>query len=323
MKNKFALSQGGMDLFDSLKFIWKKKIIIFLITLVSISIAIGYNYIKTSKTNYLVYSLDVRESNSLDFFKLRSLFYDFYELQPDLYEKFVLNRFVENLLNYDDFIFTLKKTKTVSENFLNLEIQEQDKIINKYTKFLDVVKSENSNGYKINLIWDNEEEAKNILTQTINLVDLNLKETIFNELVNILNKIREDQIISDKQKLEYLKYHRNIAKNHNFKNNQVDSYLDSNSYYLRGYEVIDSEIEFIKKKDNEEYNYLKKRIDAIKNKNFNLVKYNINLLEELPLQKTMSFLFTLIVSISIGLIIGIFYVLTVEEFKVTKITRKK
>ena len=92
------------------------------------------------------------------------------------------------------------------------------------------------------------------------------------------------------------------------------------SYYLRGYKAIDKEIELIKNKKYLDLEFIKKEINSVKKENINWVNYNINLIEIESLKKS-KLIFT--ISILLGLMIGIIYVLISNVFQIQASTKKR
>ena len=91
------------------------------------------------------------------------------------------------------------------------------------------------------------------------------------------------------------------------------------AYYLRGYKAINKEIEIIKNRDYEVFEYIEKEISNFSDLDFELVNYNIYLMSSESLNNTK---LILIIFIVLGLIIGSFYSLILDALKLKKTFKK-
>ena len=170
-----------------------------------------------------------------------------------------------------------------------------------------------------------------ILKDTLNLTSNNLKIAINNELKEILKFEKQLILNSDQIRLDYLKEQSAIAKELNILDNQIDNVNLSQSnvslsintadiaYYLRGYKAIDKEIELIETRTYTNLKFIEQEINNIKNMEFNYVDYNIYLMETKSLKDTK---LTLMISILLGLIIGVFFVLISNVFQSQTASKK-
>ena len=90
-------------------------------------------------------------------------------------------------------------------------------------------------------------------------------------------------------------------------------------YYLRGYKAIDKEIELIETRTYTNLKFIEQEINNIKNMEFNYVDYNIYLMETKSVKDTK---LTLMISILLGLIIGVFFVLISNVFQSQTASKK-
>ena len=81
---------------------------------------------------------------------------------------------------------------------------------------------------------------------------------------------------------------------------------------MRGYRAIDREIELIQNRDYQNLKFIEQEINEFKNSDIKFVDYNAYLIETKSLKNTK---LILIISIILGLIIGVFYVLISNAFK--------
>jgi len=83
------------------------------------------------------------------------------------------------------------------------------------------------------------------------------------------------------------------------------------AYYLRGYKAIDKEIELVQKRDYQNLKLLEQELNKFKNSEISFVNYNIYLIETKSVKNTK---LILIISILLGLIAGVLYVLISNLF---------
>jgi hypothetical protein len=198
----------------------------------------------------------------------------------------------------------------------------------KYAKLLEIVApKKNEKNYIINFTWHNSEEAQKILQDTLNLTSKNLKERIDLELEQILEFEKKLLLNTDRIRLDYLREQSAIAKELNIIDNQIDNVNLSQSsvslnintadiaYYLRGYKAIDKEIELIENRDYQNLKLIEQEVNSFKAQNIKLADYNVYLMDVKLLKDTK---LILVISILLGLIVGIFYVLISNAFQAKK-----
>jgi cell division septal protein FtsQ len=86
-----------------------------------------------------------------------------------------------------------------------------------------------------------------------------------------------------------------------------------------GYKAIDKEIELIQNREYKNFKSIKQELNFLKNEKINFIDYDINLIKVKRLKNIQSIL---VISILLGLILGIFYVLITNKFQ-SKISDKK
>jgi hypothetical protein len=188
----------------------------------------------------------------------------------------------------------------------------------------------NEENYIINFKWHNPEEAQKILQDTLNLTSKNLKERIDLELEQILEFEKKLLLNKDRIRLDYLREQSAIAKELNIIDNQIDNVNLSQSsvslnintadiaYYLRGYKAIDKEIELIENRDYQNLKFIEQEVNSFKAQNIELADYNVYLMDHNSLKDTK---LILVISILLGLIVGIFYVLISNAFQPKKVSK--
>ena len=185
--------------------------------------------------------------------------------------------------------------------------------------------------FTIDYKWHDPDEAKKILQETLNLTSKNLKRSIALELSQLLEFEKKLLINKDVERLDYLKEQSAIAKELNIIDNQIDNVNLSQSnvslnistadiaYYLRGYKAIDKEIELIENRDHQNLKFIEQEINDLKNTEIEFVKYNVYLMDHISLKNTK---LILVISILLGLIVGIFYVLISNALQSQTVSKK-
>lgn len=323
MKKKSILYHDEIDLFALLKVILDGKIKIFIITFISFLIGVGYSY--QIPNDYLI-SLTISKNNNSEFQKkydlLNTLLNEEFsysklaQISNNDTNELILNKFFNELQDREEFLLYLGDIEKVKEKVSNLPLEMQEKELYKYRKLLNIAKGPN---IILNLKWDNIDEAKNILKNTINLTLINSKKSIFDELYNRLEHEKKLISIRNLKRLTYLKEQRWIAKELNISDNQI-KFFTSNTYYLMGYMAIDKEIQLIENRDYQNFKFIKQEIDSLKKESNNLMNYNINSAKVAFLKNTK---LILIISILLGLIFGAFYVVISNAFKSKIVSKKK
>ena len=321
MKKNTPFNDDEINLTDSLKIIWDGKIKILLIITISFLIGFGYSY--QIPKNYLN-SLTINASNSYDLRKYDDIQKLITIGASNNTNLMFLDKFVSELKDYNEFFFIIKNTKKFQEDILKFSNNDQEILLLKYSELLEIVQSErkkndyNKNyNYTLNLIWDDPDEAKKILQDTLNLVSNNLKKKIDDALEHSLEFQKKLTLSGDRERLDYLKEQSTIAKELKIIDNQIDDANLSQSsvslrintadiaYYLRGYKAIDKEIELIKTRNYQKFKFVEQELDLFKDTDIKFLDYNIHLTNVKLLKNTKLILQT---SILLGLILGLFYV---------------
>ena len=323
MKKNSPLYDDEIDLIALFKIIWDSKIRILLITIISFLVGLGYN--SQIPINYLN-SLTLNPSNDIELIKFANI--------QKLTKSNQLNlvRFINELEDYEEFLLIVRNTKKIQENILKLNIEDQEIELFKYAKLLEIVKpKKNEESYTIDFKWHDPNKPKKILQETLNLTSKNLKRSIDLELSQLLEFEKKLLINKDVERLDYLKEQSAIAKELNIIDNQIDNVNLSQSsvslnistadiaYYLRGYKAIDKEIELIENRDYQNLKFIEQEINDFKATEIEFVKYNVYLMDHNSLKDTK---LILVISILLGLIVGIFYVLISNAFQAKKISKK-
>ena len=348
-KNTNLYHDDEIDLFNVLKIIWFEKIKI-LLTII-ISLLIGFGYLYQTPKNYLN-SLTIKSSKTIEFLKIYSVQKLLRSIQSNQLnqlnqsnqsnqlnkldkskqlDQLNLDRFINELADYEEFLATIKNTKKVQEDFSKLN-EDQEKELFKYAKLLEIVKpKKNEIDYTINFKWHDPDEAKKIFKDTLNLVSKNLKKLTIKELSQTLEFQKKLFLNKDRIRLDFLKEQRDIAKELNIADNKIDNinlFLSSETfninkediaYYLRGYRAIDKEIEIVQNRNYQELKFIRQEIDNFKKENTEFVAYNVYLTDVKLLKNTK---LILVISVLLGLFVGVFYVLVSNAFQSNNTTKK-
>ena len=361
MKNKSLNSDTEIDLVKLTKTIWNEKLKIFLITIIFVAISFSYNQLRSDakqEINQYNNLLIVKPTDASQFYKFKPI-YNY--LNSEMYQIFnseqlnfsikpqteflqinnelVLDTFINELMDYEELMFVLRKNKTVLTKISNLTDEQQTKRLYDYAKLLtfEQVRKEFDNEleyYLISFIWENSDEATKILDQTIKLVINNLKKNIFKGLEDMLNAERANILIEDAKRIEFLSEQTSIAKALNLKYDQIGNAVSSPNqynlslninnnfaYYLRGYIAIDKEIEIIKNRKHVVISDLQDQLDTLKKIKIEWIKYNIYLLDTNLIKKSSKSI-PLILSIVFGFIIGVIYIYFSNAFRSLKYSKR-
>ena len=340
MKKNYPLYENEIDLIALFKIFWNGKIKILLITIISFLVGLGYN--SQISRNYLN-SLTIKPSDNREFVKydnIQKLIGSNQSNQSDQSNQSnqssqssqsSLVRFINELEDYEEFLLSIKNTKKIQEDILKLNIEDQEKEMFKYVKLLKIVKPEKKENYTIVFKWHDPNEAKKILQDILNLTSKNLKRSIDLELSQRLEYKKKLLFNDELLRLNYLNEQSAIAKELNIIDSQIDNanlsqsslFLNFNTadfaYYLRGYKAIDKEIELIQNREHQNLKFIEQEINDLKNTEIKFAEYNIDLMNSNGLKNT-----KLILSISIllGLIVGIFYVLITNALQSQTVSKK-
>ena len=329
MKKNSPLYDDEIDLIALFKIIWDGKIKILFITLISFFVGLGYN--SQIPINYLN-SLTINPSNDIELIKIANIQKLSKSNKTNQTNQSNITRFINELEDYEEFLLIVQNTKKIQENILKLNTEDQKIELFKYAELLEIVKpKENEQNYIINFTWHDPDEAKKIFQETLNLTSKNLKRLIALELSQLLEFEKKLLINKDLERLDYLKEQSAIAKELNIIDNQIDNVNLSQSsvslnistadiaYYLRGYKAIDKEIELIENRDYQNLKFIEQEINDLKNTEIEFIKYNVYLMNIKSLKNTK---LILVISILLGLIVGIFYVLISNAFKLKKVSKR-
>lgn len=302
MKKKFLLKNyDEINLIELSKIIWNDKIKILLITIILFLLGLGYSY---QKPNIYLVSLKIIKNNN---FSLLNVDYLNELLKNKNYkinvtDQFLFDIFSNELEDHKEFLLNLKNKDKIEED---ISILSSDLIKENFLKYRDLLKiTKNKSHLILSFEWDNIDEAKDILRDTINLTLFNSKRLLHKKLDFIIEN--EDKRIHTKnlRDLTYLEKQKLIAKELNIV--EIPHGYSGNPFYLRGYVAIDKEIDLINDMTDIELEVLNKEIDILKKADLGWIKYDVDIITTKSLKYTKLILIT---SIFLGLILGILFVL--------------
>ena len=321
--------------------IWDEKIKIILITVIISMILIANNHYKPKKPNVFENHLDIGMTKAVQFLSFVPV-YNY--LNNGFDSKVILDRFVEEFLDYEELIIVLKDVEDIKEEISKLTEQEQQQKLYNYARLFNIKeaavfygdKRRASENYVLEFTWGySGEQSRSILDQAFKLTLKNLEKSIFLKLDNDY-KLKKNQIIKkDINRIAYLTEQSLIARKLNLEESRVDFYnlsevqasFNFNSggtspYYLRGYKAINMEISVIENRKYPELLNIEQKIDLLKKEEVKWIDYNIFLLDvklKNPNIKTLS----PVIVILFSLLIAVFYTLISNKMKTYIGTGKK
>ena len=326
MIKNYKMHDEEIDLIEIMVFIWKGRFKIILITLISFLIGVGYDKLSP---NLYHGSLEIKPSKNSEFREFININNTVINYEGSylsgagsfkMNQGSVINRFVKEFMDYEELISVLENIKYIKEEVSQLSYYEKREKLYSYAVLFTVKTPEKrSPGYFLKFEWHDLEEGKYIMEQAFKLTSENLNKIIFDDLNEIVKTKRKIARNNDQDRINYLKEQSAIAKELGLENSQVSnlnlaqaqanfSFNINNTdvaYYLRGYKAIDMEILLIKSRDYQKLSDTEKKINNLNTPEIKWIDYNIFLLNYESMKN--SSLISL-VSILLGLIIGILYV---------------
>lgn len=339
MKKTSIVNHNEIDIFELIKVIWDGKLKIFIILAISILIGGFYNFLTPE-----VYknSLIIKPSKNSQFAKFQKItsflnLYDAKITKPignknilefrsstdnhlKITSETILKSFIEELMDFEELMTVLKNIEKKNNNIVNLSNPNQNQKIIDYIKSFRVNKMEKKPDYVLEFIWDNDKESKKIIDNTIQLTLINFEKSFFKELEVLLDVKKMFLVNRDTNRIDFLKEQSLIASTiKNLEKQNININQSQETYYLRGSEAIDKEINIIKNREYKDFDDIKKDINFLKNENLNWINYNSFLIETNSIKNPKRIF---IISILIGLIAGIFYTLISNLLNSQNTTKK-
>ena len=336
-KNNFKKSDE-INLSKFILIIWKKKISILLITLISIGIGLFYGKDIKNKMSYEV-SIEIQESKISEFIKFLPITSMLNEIQRSEIEikseinkyktrfmitpENILNKFLNEIRDYEEVTKVLSGNALISENLSQLSIKDKQTKLYQYGRLFSVEKSsswsrDENNAYILKFKWHEENEALQILDEILKLTLANLSLSIFEELDQLVKMQKTSFVIEDIKRVNFLLEQSEIAKELGIADNKFESMnlTDTNSvfHYLRGYKAIDKEIKLITKRKYHDLINIEEEINYLRKTDTDWVFYNIlfsKVQKNVQNDKTK----IIILFVLFGLIVGVIFALISDKFK--------
>lgn len=319
MKNKTFLytHDSEIDFIELFKLFWDEKIKIILITLVSIIISFSYIYTNPRVVNS---SLTFEQANLSELKAFQKIYFN----EVFFGSKEVLKIFTKEFNDYEELVFVLSNDEKIKKEISKFSKSNQQEKLYNYSRFF---KLEYRGGKSfLNFIWHDTKEAEEILEKTIELILINTEKNIFETLEYIFERERNKLIENDISNIEYLLEQSAIAREINLAENFISNstlfnfHIKNYGEYLRGYKVIDKQIDLIKNRKYSKYNTenVKKKINTLKLKEnkYDLIKYNfLSLHSKADINSGKVY----ILSIFFGLFIGLLFVLISNKHMIKKV----
>ena len=355
MKKNYFLNNDDVDLIELLRAIWEKKLKIILIVFVLSLLSFAYYFkqpksfdislvIKPAQYKDLIIFSSINDAvNEFNYFNsLNSLSI---KETTHIDEIITLDRFMSELMDYEELIFILEKNESVKKEISNLSKEDQKKKLYSYVNLLTFEQKGSKikiHEYDLNFVWHDVQEGKKIIEELLKLTTINLEKLLFNDLEN-LQKVRKNQMTNKNlTQIEYLKEQAAISRSLNIQNEtkigtsiidrdlfikEILSFFNSDRFsnealtFLKGSKAIEEEINIIQNRQNPSFIKFSKAIDDLKKVDVKWVNYNVNLIK--TKSRNVIFKIFLIISMGISLIIAVIFVFLFNDFKLQKISRKK
>jgi len=339
-KNFIPHEDDVIDLTKLFEIIWDGKIKIFVLVVISILFGI-YSYNNNQIPDSFVASIIIKPKNNSEFAKVNYMLdfinqnrKNFIEANENtiLYETNIifLEKFIEELLDYEELVLILKDNKKIKEQISKLSEKQQNRKLFQYSNLLKAEKinlkktNYNNKGYAITFEWNKSKEAIDILEKIVNLTLKNTENFFYKELLLMLEIKKKKSLDQDNQRLEYLIEQSLIAKELDIVENQIDTINLSKSnvlfsintndvaYYLRGSKAIDKEISLIRNREYKQFTNIEKEIDVIMSSKNTWLDYNFNLINVKKIQNSQMSLLKYILG---GFLVGIIYVVIANKIQ--------
>ena len=359
--------EDEIDLIYLIKAIWRRKLMIISIIIISTLIGFSFVYKNNQKPSIFEISSYLHPNENSEFVKFINI--NNILLSKNFSEHIITNeiifqKFINQLLNYETLISALENNVYVQKKISKFPLEEQKKMVSHYAKSFTLQKNKNGNtDYAFKFQWHDETEGILILNDFFDLMKSTLENSVIYSLEDILKVIKITQIEEDLKRIDFLLEQKEIAQeyqvvkmkedleridyliekkevvkmkedleridyllekkeitqdfryklsimeevlNLTIQNSLTEQVaLPAEPLYLRGFSTIEKEISNIKNRKHRDEIFLFKEINSLKNNNDTVwVQYNL-LTPKIKLLVAFNNKKILIISIILGLIIGI------------------
>jgi LPS O-antigen subunit length determinant protein (WzzB/FepE family) len=341
--------EDEIDLIYLIKAIWRRKLMI--ISIIIISTLIGFSFVYKNNQKPPIFEISSylhpnENSEFVKFININNILLSKKFSEHIITNEIIFQKFINQLLNYETLISALENNIYVQKKISKFPLDEQKKMVSHYAKSFTLQKNKNETiDYTFKFQWHDETEGILILNDFFDLMKSTLEDSVIYSLEDILKVIKITQIEEDLKRIDYLLEQREIAQEYQIVKMKEDleriNYLLEKKeiaqdlkkqlsimeevlnstiqndlieqvtlpaeplYYLRGFNTIEKEISHIKNRKHRDEIFLSKEINSLKNNNDTVwVQYNL-LTPKIKLLVAFNNKKILIISIILGLIIGI------------------
>ena len=340
--------EDEIDLIYLIKAIWRRKLMI--ISIIIISTLIGFSFVYKNNQKPPIFEISSylhpnENSEFVKFININNILLSKKFSEHIITNEIIFQKFINQLLNYETLISALENNIYVQKKISKFPLDEQKKMVSHYAKSFTLQKNKNETiDYTFKFQWHDETEGILILNDFFDLMKSTLEDSVIYSLEDILKVIEITQIEEDLKRIDYLLEQKEIAQEYqavkmkedleridyllekkeitqdfryklsimeevlnltiqNSLTKQVN--LPAEPLYLRGFSTIEKEINNIKKRKHRDEIFLSKEINSLKNNNDTVwVQYNL-LTPKIESLVAFNNKKILIISIILGLIIGI------------------
>ena len=359
--------EDEIDLIYLIKAIWRRKLMI--ISIIIISTLIGFSFVYKNNQKPPIFEISSylhpnENSEFVKFININNILLSKKFSEHIITNEIIFQKFINQLLNYETLISALENNIYVQKKISKFPLDEQKKMVSHYAKSFTLQKNKNETiDYTFKFQWHDETEGILILNDFFDLMKSTLEDSVIYSLEDILKVIEITQIEEDLKRIDYLLEQKEIAQEYQavkmkedleridyliekkevvkmkedleridyllekkeitqdfrYKLSIMEEVLNltiQNSLtkqvtlpveplYLRGFSTIEKEINNIKKRKHRDEIFLSKEINSLKNNNDTVwVQYNL-LTPKIESLVAFNNKKILIISIILGLIIGI------------------
>ena len=334
MKKNAFIKHDEIDLTELTRTIWNEKIKIILIICISILVGVCFNFLRPDLYQS---SVIIKPSKNSQFTKFRQIT-DFINIKQSKFEsrKFqnvsseykyleitndsILESFIEELNDTEELIIVLNNIEKKKNQISDSLSDDQKQKIFYYAKSFSVNKVEKKSDYFLKFEWDNKKESIEIIDETIKLALINFRNSFFQELKDHLEGQKIVFLNLDLNRIDFLKEQSLIARKLGILEGKIEDIDQSQQgYYTRGFVVIDKEISIIQSREYQDFNNNLENINLLTELELSWINYNLFLIKIDSIKNLQK---TLIISILIGLVVGLFYIFISNALKPQKRQKK-
>ena len=232
----------------------------------------------------------------------------------------ILESFIEELNDTEELIIVLNNIEKKKNQISDSLSDDQKQKIFYYAKSFSVNKVEKKSDYFLKFEWDNKKESIEIIDETIKLALINFRNSFFQELKDNLERQKIVFLNLDLNRIDFLKEQSLIARKLGILEGKIEDIDQSQQgYYTRGFVVIDKEISIIQSREYQDFNNNLENINLLTELELSWINYNSFLIKIDSIKNLQK---TLIISILIGLVVGLFYIFISNALKPQKRQKK-